>query len=92
MSLVDTVKLHWRHYLPIWLFFPAFFIAGSYFNFPIVVFSLVAFPLFFVASIWAMLPYLRRKVGYWPNLFWSVLVPVGCWFLAVAFVPSTSAA
>ena len=92
MTLLEIARLHWRHYLPIWLFFPGFFVAARYFNFPAVALSLIVIPLFFAVSIWALLPWLKRKVGYWPSLFWSVLVPVSIWFLAVALVSHAGAA
>jgi hypothetical protein len=92
MTLLETAQLHWRHYLPLWLFFPALFIAARYFNFPVAAFAMVAIPLFCAVSIWAMLPWLRHKVGFWPSLFWLILVPVSFWFLLVALGPPPDAA
>ena len=92
MTLLDAAKEHWKHYVPMWLFSPAFFLLTQHAVISRALFLLLLVPTFFAASIWAMLPWLRRKVGYWPSLFWSMLVPAGSWILLVATMSRANAA
>ena len=87
-GLWNHAKEYWRSYLLIWIF-PVFFLIVSVTSLNpghrALVDWLLVTPLFFVAGWRAVRPWLTRKVGYWPSVFWGMLVPFFIWIVAVTF-------
>ena len=89
-GILKAVREFWPYYAPAWAFPLVFYILGAsgYLTQP--AFAFLVLPIFFFAFGRASLPWLRKKVGYWPSVFWTMLVPFLLWGIAVFGVGLTS--
>jgi predicted Na+-dependent transporter len=89
-SLLKAAKEFWPYYVSAWVFPLAFllFCASGYVT--QTTFTFLVLPIFFLAFGRASLPWLRKRVGYWPSVFWAVLVPFLIWCIAVFGVGLTA--
>ena len=88
MSLLGGARLHWRSFAPAWLF-PILFLYGGLASDSVGrqswVFWLVAAPLFYWSFFRATRPLRHGELGYWPCMFWAMVVPFLIWVAAVFF-------
>ena len=83
--LFIVAKLHWRNFVPLWIFTIVFFLGDVlleasdhqklFFN--------IALPLYLVCFFAANLPWFRGKVPYNHCTFWTILFPVIIWGVAI---------
>jgi hypothetical protein len=82
-TLLATVRIHWRSFVPAWIFPAIFFYGGliadhlGHSN----LFFIVELPLFFLSFSRASRLWIRRDVSYWHVIFLSVITP----FVILAF-------
>ena len=85
-SLIEAAKIHWRSFAPAWVF-PLVFLFGGLaserLGHPALFFWIVALPLFFWAFSRATAVWRKGGLGYWPTVFWAMLVPFLIWAAAV---------
>src|SRR4029079_10621998 len=85
-SLIATAKVFWKSYAPLWAWGMVFQMAILIFDrigHPFVSWWLVGMPLFFWSFARASRPWLQRRVRYWHQVFWGMLIPFVVFGLAM---------
>ena len=87
-SFSGIAKTHWRSFMPAWGFPFVFFYGGGVsdsLGYPTLFFVFIALPLFFWSFFRATRAYVQDRAGYWPCVFWGLVVP---FFLGIVAVGS----
>ena len=86
ISLIAAAKMHWRVFLPAWIFpLVVLFggVASEQLGHPALFFWVIAAPLFFWSFFRAMGVCRRGQLSYWYTVFWGMLVPFIIWVVVV---------
>jgi hypothetical protein len=81
-----VAKRYWRNFLPMWVFPVAFFFSvfvPGFATAPREFFFFVVAPIFFACYWTSSAPVRRRQVSVYYGIIWTILVPVGIWFVVV---------
>jgi hypothetical protein len=83
LSLLGAARTHWKYFALAWAWPVFLYLGGALGLVNQATFGLVLLPLFFLGFFRAQLPHHRKQVGYWPTVFWSMLVPFFVWAFIV---------